>query len=91
MDEPVTDAAQRVKLTVTGECGHVLWTGFDVIEEKYPFWCEECDDMRREGRYPWKLASEIVAVGLAPAEDSGRLIILHEPIEVTLSYTSQSK
>lgn len=52
--------AQQVKLTVTGECDHVIWTGFDKIEEKYPFWCEQCDDFRANGRYPWKLASEIV-------------------------------
>jgi hypothetical protein len=59
--------AKRVKLTVTGDCGHVVWTGFDAIEEKYPFWCKECEDMVRDGKYPWKLASEIVtAEGIVP-------------------------
>lgn len=65
---------QRVKLTVTGECGHVLWTGFDVIEEKYPFYCGECEDMRREGRYPWKLASEIVSVEQLESIPAGAVI-----------------
>jgi hypothetical protein len=62
--------AQRVKLTVTGDCGHILWQGYDKIEDKYPFWCEECADDKRTGKYPWTLAAEIVPAegpGAAPA------------------------
>lgn len=65
---------QRVKLTVTGDCGHVLWTGFDVIEEKYPFWCDECENYRREGRNPWKLATEIVSVDPLESIPAGPLM-----------------
>lgn len=53
--------AFRVKITVTGDCGHVLWTGFDRVDEKYPFGCSECEEDKRTGKYPWKLATEIVA------------------------------
>lgn len=67
-------SAQRVKLTVTGECGHILWTGFDVIEDKYPFYCYECEDDRRQGRYPWKLASEIVTVEKLESEPAGPVV-----------------
>lgn len=49
----------RVRLVVTGDCGHVLWEGYDKIEDKYPFWCQECDDDKRSGRYPWSLTSEV--------------------------------
>jgi hypothetical protein len=54
--------AFRVKITVTLDCGHVL-TYMGEIEEKYPFWCEECGVVP-VGKYPWTLATEIVA---APA------------------------
>lgn len=52
---------QHTKITVTGDCGHVLGTWTDSIEgEKYPFWCEECDADKRIGKYPWTLTTEIV-------------------------------
>jgi hypothetical protein len=48
----------NVKITVTLDCGHVL-TYVNEIEEKYPFYCEECDLDHRSGRYPWKLSTEV--------------------------------
>lgn len=67
-----TDLTQQhhVKITVTGDCGHILWQGFCRIDEKYPFWCDECDAAdfeadKRTDKYPWVLTTEIVP---APAE-----------------------
>lgn len=51
---------QSVRITVTGDCGHVLGTWTDTIEDKYPFYCEECDLDKRTGKYPWKLTTEII-------------------------------
>ncbi len=49
-----------VKITVTGDCGHLLFEGIDVIEEKYPFWCGICEEDKREGKYPWRLTTEVL-------------------------------
>ena len=49
-----------VRITVTGDCGHVLFEGLDVVEEKYPFWCEICEEYRRDGKYPWRLTTEVL-------------------------------
>jgi hypothetical protein len=56
----MTDLTPRVKITVTADCGHVVFEGYDSIAEKYPFWCDECGEDRREGKYPWSLAAQIV-------------------------------
>lgn len=50
----------HIKLTVTCDAGHVLGTWMNAIEDKYPFYCEECDDDKRTGAYPWTLTAEIV-------------------------------
>jgi len=60
-------SAAHVKITVTMACGHVL-TFTDTIEDKYPFWCEECDLDHREGKYPWKLTTEIVGTPKTPTD-----------------------
>jgi hypothetical protein len=50
---------QSVKLIVTLDCGHILtYTG--AIQEKYPFWCDVCEETIREGKYPWTVTTEIV-------------------------------
>lgn len=51
--------AQYVKITVTMDCGHKL-EFTDTIEDKYPFYCDECELDHRTGRYPWKLSTKIV-------------------------------
>lgn len=62
-----------VTLTVTCECGRVIGTYVNAIEEKYPFWCEDCDEYKRTDRYPWKLEA-IVDDGLPLTIDASRLI-----------------
>jgi hypothetical protein len=64
---PAPDArVTHVRITVTCDAGHVIGTWLDTIEEKYPFWCDECDDDKRTGKYPWKLTTEVVQDGPAP-------------------------
>lgn len=55
--------SQRVRLDVhCGEgCGTHLGTWYDTIDEKYPFWCDNCGDYSRKGSYPWKLTATIEA------------------------------
>lgn len=50
--------AVRVRITVTLGCGHEL-IYWDKIEEKYPFWCGECEDYFRTGSYPWSLTAVV--------------------------------
>lgn len=49
---------QHVKIGVKLDCGHTL-TYTDSIAEKYPFYCEPCQETPT-GKYPWTLATEIV-------------------------------
>lgn len=49
-----------VQITVTCECGEILGVWENVIDERYPFWCEACDEYKRGGRYPWKLTTEVL-------------------------------
>lgn len=53
---------QHVRMTVTGDCGHVLGSYLDTIAEKYPFWCRECEDYCREGKYPWTITTELIRI-----------------------------
>jgi len=53
-----------VILTVTCAAGHIVGTYEDIIEEKYPFWCQECDDFwgggdLRQNSHPWKITTEV--------------------------------
>ncbi|HUZ38234.1 MAG TPA: hypothetical protein VMV17_18075 [Streptosporangiaceae bacterium] len=53
-----------VILTVTCASGHIVGTYENTIEEKYPFWCQECDDFGgggdlRMGKYPWTITTEV--------------------------------
>lgn len=49
-----------VRIIVTLRCGHeLIYT--DEIDEKYPFWCAQCEDYFRTESYPWKLRTEIIA------------------------------
>lgn len=54
------DANVQVKITVTCECGTVIGIFFNTIDEKYPFYCDECDEYKRAGRYPWSLTTGVV-------------------------------
>lgn len=54
-----------VKITVTCPSGHEVGNWKDKIAEKYPFYCDTCDDLGdeadlRRGKYPWELTTEIV-------------------------------
>lgn len=50
----------KVRLDVTcGRCERVLGTWHDEINEKYPFWCENCGDSTSGGKHPWKLIATI--------------------------------
>ena len=60
-------AKQYVKITVTMDCGHKL-EFVDTIEDKYPFYCDECELDHRTGRYPWKLSTKIVTEQAEQAE-----------------------
>lgn len=53
-------------ITVTCECGEVIFEGTDTIEEKYPFWCDNCEDYKRTGKYPWTLKTRIMPKQAAP-------------------------
>lgn len=59
---------RHVRITVTGDCGHILGVYSDAIKEKYPFWCDKCQEDKRLGSYPWKLTTELVYYPTATAE-----------------------
>lgn len=59
-DAPATVNVVHVRITVTGDCGHVLGIYMDTISEKYPFYCEKCEDYNRTGSYPWEATTEIL-------------------------------
>jgi hypothetical protein len=67
---------QHVKITVTCDNGHIIGTWDDTIEEKYPFWCEECAEDKRTVKHPWKLTTEIIGA-------DGLLALLGEGSTVT--------
>lgn len=53
-----------VTITVICGAGHVVGTYHNKIAEKYPFFCETCEDEHgcgdlREGKYPWSLSTAI--------------------------------
>lgn len=49
-----------VRITVTcGECDQEIATFTDTIAEKYPFYCETCED-QTSGKHPWSLTTEVV-------------------------------
>ena len=52
-------AGYRVCITVWCGCGRELGTWWDRVEEKYPFWCETCDETT-SGKYPWRLEAVVV-------------------------------
>lgn len=59
-----------IVLTVTASCGHSA--EFDgKIEEKYPFWCEVCEEDRREGKYPWVVTARTEPDGYQIREQWG--------------------
>ncbi|HEY1706406.1 MAG TPA: hypothetical protein VGG75_42580 [Trebonia sp.] len=49
----------HVKITVTHDCGSLLGTWVDKIEEKYPFWCDDCEAYP-SGKWPWVLTTELI-------------------------------
>lgn len=72
--------ASRVLIRVYLGCGTEL-TFKDCIEEKYPFWCDDCGDYHREGKYPWKLETEIIEEpGWWQDTTSGRVFIPEAPV-----------
>lgn len=52
----------HVVLTVI--CGeeHFIGDWIDGIEEKYPFWCATCQDDARDGKYPWRIISDVIYI-----------------------------
>lgn len=50
----------KVAITVTCACGAVIWQGPGEIAEKYPFWCDNCQEYASTGSYPWTLKAEII-------------------------------
>jgi NAD-dependent SIR2 family protein deacetylase len=54
------DSNIRVKLIVTcGRCEQQIGEWYDKIEEKYPFYCEVCEEYTNGITWPWKLKTEI--------------------------------
>jgi hypothetical protein len=50
-----------VRLTIyCGSCNEVIGVYNDLIDEKYPFWCDGCGDYCRTGSYPWRITTEII-------------------------------
>lgn len=58
----MSEYAQHVLITVTCDRKHVIGTWTDTIEEKYPFYCDECDDRKCLGKYPWTLTTSIITL-----------------------------
>lgn len=56
----IPDPPRRVKITVTLGCECVL-IYMDEINEKYPFYCLKCDEDSKDGKYPWKLKTEVMS------------------------------
>jgi hypothetical protein len=48
-----------VLITVQCDYDHVIGHWIDTVEEKYPFYCDECDEQCTTGKYPWKLTTRI--------------------------------
>jgi len=57
--EPRPDG-YRVLIRVWCACGKQVGEYWDEIREKYPFWCEDCDETCN-GKYPWRLDTRVVA------------------------------
>jgi hypothetical protein len=60
MNSVTRRVSHSVRIIVTGDCGHVLFTGMDVVQEKYPFWCDVCGEYKRDGKYPWVLTTKVM-------------------------------
>lgn len=60
---------RAVRITITGGCGHVLWQGYNSMEEKYPLYCEQCDATYNWGAYPFTVSIKIIWAIDAPAEE----------------------
>lgn len=50
------------RMTVIGDCGHILGVHYGEIAEKYPFYCHECGDDKRSGGYPWHIVADAVRI-----------------------------
>lgn len=50
---------EYVEIRVYCELDHLVGEWVDSIEEKYPFYCRECDEDLRQGKYPWRLETSI--------------------------------
>ena len=52
---------RRVKITLI--CGdneqHTMGTYIDTMQEKYPLWCEQCEETAG-GKYPFTIRTEII-------------------------------
>lgn len=53
--------AERLCVVITVKCDddHVVGRWIDSISEKYPFYCNECDDDLRQGKERWWLDTQI--------------------------------
>lgn len=65
-EQPPALPAIHVRLTVTGDCGHVLGTWTDETTQ-YGFWarCPQCDAPSPHRR--WSIKAEVVADGMTAA------------------------
>lgn len=55
------DGRDHVIMTVVCEYGHLVEQYLDSIDEKYPFYCGDCEeDLRRTGKYPWQIYTQVV-------------------------------
>lgn len=58
--ERVVMQPSRIRLEVhCGGCKGLIGTWADSVAEKYPFWCDGCDEYARDGAYPWTLTATI--------------------------------
>jgi hypothetical protein len=49
-------------MTVYCGAGHVIGDYLAVIAEKYPFYCDECDEDCRMESYPWHIDAHVFPV-----------------------------
>jgi hypothetical protein len=60
-EPPIDISSLCVLITITCKCGAVIEEYTDRFEEKYPFWCDGCDEDMRTQKYPWSLNTKIVS------------------------------
>lgn len=59
MDNATGTHRVQVKLTMICPEGHIMGTYVDSIADKYPLWCDGCDDTM-SGKYPFIVKSQVI-------------------------------